>query len=378
MSSSEVVPLGYMPPPMNRRTLWRRIPTVVFPATFAESITISLAALIVSLVLFGIFVSFSGVNPFEVYRLIYRGAFGTSFSWQNTLVRAAPLMLTALCVALPARIGMIVIGGEGALVIGGLLSAGWAHLVAGYSPWFVFCSMAFVGTVAGGLWVAAAGALRLYRGVNETISTLLLNYIAIALLNHMCEGPWHDPASLNNPSTWDIGAANMLGKIFDSDVHWGLVYGLVACFLCWLLMNHTIFGFSARIVGGNARAAKLVGLSIGKISMIACFLGGAAAALAGVVEVAAVQGKANADIVAGYGYQGILVAFMARQNPIAIIPVAILLGGIGASGGLLQRSVHLSDAAVQVLQGTIFIVILGFETLYGRFKIFQPKGARGG
>ena len=90
------------------------------------------------------------------------------------------------------------------------------------------------------------------------------------------------------------------------------------------------------------------------------------------MEVVAVQGKANANIVAGYGYQGILVAFMARQNPIAIIPVAILLGGIGASGGLLQRSVHLSDAAVQVLQGIIFIVILGFETFYGRFKIFQP------
>ena len=376
--STETIPLGYVPPPMNRQTLWRRIPTIIVPASFAESITISLAALLVSMIIFGIFVTLSGANPFEVYRLIYRGAFGTSFSWQNTLVRAAPLMLTGLCVALPARVGMIIIGGEGALVIGGLMAAGWAHLVQGWSPWPVFISMAVVGTVAGGLWVTLAGVLRLYRGVNETISSLLLTYIAIAILNHMCEGPWHDPLSLNNPSTWEIGSANMLGHMFGSDIHWGLMYGMVACVLAFILMDHTVFGFSARIIGGNSRAAKLVGLSIGKISLLACFLGGAAAALAGVVEVAAVQGKANASLVANYGYQGILVAFMARQNPLAIIPVAVLMGGIGASGGLLQRQQHLPDAAVLVLQGIIFIVILGFETFYGRLKIFQPKGVSRG
>jgi simple sugar transport system permease protein len=376
--TTETVPLGYQPPPMNRQTLWRRIPAIIVPASFAESITISVAALLASMIVFGIFVTLSGANPFEVYHLIYRGAFGTTFSWQNTLVRAAPLMLTALCVALPARVGMIIIGGEGALVIGGLMAAGWAHVVQGMSPWTVFLSMAVVGTVSGGLWVLLAGVLRLYRGVNETISSLLLTYIAIAILNHMCEGPWHDPTSLNNPSTWEIGSANMLGHIFSSDIHWGLVYGVVACVFAWLLMDHTVFGFSARIIGGNSRAAKLIGLSIGRISMLACFLAGAAAALAGVVEVAAVQGKANASLVAGYGYQGILVAFMARQNPLAIIPVAILMGGIAASGGLLQREQNLPDAAVLVLQGIIFVMILGFETFYGRLKIFQSKGvARG-
>ena len=374
----ETVPIGYVPPPMNRQTLWRRIPTIVFPASLAESITISMAALIASMLVFGLFVMLSGASPLEVYALIYRGAFGTWFSWQNTLVRAAPLMLTALCVALPARVGMIIIGGEGALVIGGLIAAGAAHLVGGASPWIVFLSMTVIGTLAGGLWVLLAGVLRLYRGVNETISSLLLTYIAIAVLNHMCEGPWHDPASLNNPSTWEVGPANMLGAIPGTEIHWGLVYGIVACVLAWILMDHTVYGFSARIIGGNSRAAKLIGLSIGKISLLACFLGGAAAALAGVVEVAAVQGKANAALVAGYGYQGILVAFLARQNPLAIIPVAILLGGIAASNGLLQSHAHLPDAAVLVFQGIIFLMILGFETFYGRLKIFQPRGvARG-
>src|SRR5260370_33295728 len=106
----ETVPIGYVPPPMNRQTLWRRIPTIVFPASFAESVTISLAALIASMLVFGLFVMLSGASPLEVYALIYRGAFGTCLSWQNTLVRAAPLLRTALCVPLPARLARIIIG----------------------------------------------------------------------------------------------------------------------------------------------------------------------------------------------------------------------------------------------------------------------------
>jgi simple sugar transport system permease protein len=184
----------------------------------------------------------------------------------------------------------------------------------------------------------------------------------------------HDPESLNTPSTWYIGDANMLGKMFGSDVHWGLGFGLIICVITYLLMDHTILGFAAKIAGGNIRAARVAGLSVGKITVLICGLAGACAGLAGVVEVAAVQGRANANITApGYGYTGILVAFIARANPLAVIPVAILIGGIGASGGLLQRRQHLPDATVLVLQGIIFLMILSFETFYGRFKIFQRK-----
>ncbi len=161
-------------------------------------------------------------------------------------------------------------------------------------------------------------------------------------------------------------------------MNWGLVIGVVACVACWVLMNHTTFGFSARIVGGNVRAAKVAGLSLGKIILLTCLLGGAAAGIAGAIEVAGHEGRCNATMVAGYGYAGILVAFLARQNPLAIIPIAMLLGGIDASKGLLQRHLHLPDATVRVLQGTIFLMILASETYYGRLKIFQktevPRG----
>ena len=146
-----------------------------------------------------------------------------------------------------------------------------------------------------------------------------------------------DPASLNKPSTREIGAANMIGSIPGTDVHWGLVFGLVAAFASYILIYHTVFGFAARVAGGNIRAAKIVGLGVSKLILTICFLAGGAAGLAGMIEVAAVQGRTNANLAAGYGFTGILVAFLARQNPLAIIPVAILLGGISASGGLLQR-----------------------------------------
>lgn len=339
-------------------------------ARLLDEALVPLLAFVVSLVLFGGFVALSGHSPLDVFAEMYRGAFGTWFSFQNTLLRAAPLMLTGLCCALPARLGLMVIGGEGAVVVGGVAAAVVPLALGGASPLVVTITMMIAGMVAGALWVGASGALRALRGVNETISSLLLSYIAIALLNHLVEGPLKDPASLNKPSTAYIGDENLLGNIPGLDVHWGLVYGLVACLFCYVLMDVTTFGFAGRIVGGNPRAARLSGISVGRLVIITCAIAGAFAGLAGMVEVAAVHGKANASLIAGYGYAGILVAFLARHSPLAVIPVALLLGGIGASGGLLQRTFGLPDATVNVLQGILFVVLLAAETFRGKLKLF--------
>jgi ABC-type uncharacterized transport system permease subunit len=319
-----------------------------------------------ALLLFGIFMAIIGRSPLEVYGQMWRGSFGTWFSFQNTLLRAAPLMLTALATALPGRLGLVVLGGEGALVLGGLMAAVVGAHLGTAGPTTVKLSMLVVGACTGGVWIGIVGILRARRGVNETISSLLLNYVAIALLNHFVEGPLRDPASLNKPSTLPIGDDNMLGSIPGLDVHWGLVFGLVACVGGWFLMRGTLFGFSARIVGGNVRAAMLNGLPVGRLIVLTTFLAGAAAGLAGSVEVAAIHGTANASLIAGYGYTGVLVAFIARQNALAVIPVSIIIGGISASGGLLQRAFDLPDATVNVLQGMLFICILFSETFNAR------------
>ncbi|MEO8685434.1 MAG: ABC transporter permease, partial [Devosia sp.] len=131
-------------------------------------------------------------------------------------------------------------------------------------------------------------------------------------------------------------------------------------------------GFAARMTGGNPRAALAQGLPVGFLVVTCCVIAGAGAGLAGFFEVAAIHGQANASLVAGYGFTGILVAFLARHNPLAVIPVAILFGAIAAAGGLVQRRMGMPDATVLVLQGIIFVVLLTSETLYGRIKLFQP------
>jgi ABC-type uncharacterized transport system permease subunit len=342
----------------------------------SEFIAIPLFALIVTAILFSLFLIVLGRSPVQFFSLLWQGGFGTAFSWQNTLVRATPLIFTALCVALPPSLGLVVIGGEGALVLGGFAAAvaalpfiGWA------SPLLTMPAMILAAVVAGGLWIGAVGALRHYRGVNETISSLLLFYIAVAIMNFFVEGALRDPGNPNKPSTTPIGEANMVSTIPGTDVHWGLVVGVVLAVILWFVMNRTTFGFAARVTGGNVRAARAQGLPVGKLIVVSCAIAGASAGLAGFFEVAAIQGRANASIAAGYGFTGILVAFLARQNPLAIVPVAILLGGIAAAGGLIQRRMGMPDATVTVLMGLMFLVLLVSETLYGRFAIFKSRSA---
>lgn len=322
-------------------------------------------ALAAALLVFGAFVALSGASAVDAWRLLFMGAFGDWFSWQNTLTRAAPLMLTALCVALPMRAGLIVIGGEGALVLGGLGAAGLPYLVplpAGVAGTVLVCA---AGAVVGAAWIAIAGALRQYRGVNETISSLLLAYTAIAIFKQLVEGPLRDPATLNKPSTRALDEALRIGGMAGSEVHWGFVVGVVACLGLGVWLVFTARGFALRVVGGNPRAAQLVGLPATGLILLACALGGGCAGLAGAIEVAAVHTNANASLIAGYGYAGILVSFIARHQPLAIVPVAILFGGFGAAGSLLQRRLGLPDASVQVLQGIAFVFILASEALRG-------------
>lgn len=328
-----------------------------------NNIALPVAAIVAALGVFGMFVSFAGVNPVDVWLLLFKGAFGDWFSWQNTLQRAAPLMLTALCVAVPARAGLVVIGGEGALVLGGLACAAVAHALPVPESVVGTAILCLAGALVGAFWVALAGWLRQYRGINETISSLLLAYIALGLFKHLVEGPLRDPASLNKPSTYTLSESLRIGGIVGSDVHWGLVLGVLACVGLASWMRWTASGFAVRVVGGNPRAAQLVGLPASRLIVTACALGGACAGVAGAVEVAAVHTNANVSLIAFYGYTGILVSFIARHHPLAIIPVAILFGGFGAAGSMLQRRLGLPDASVLVLQGIAFVLILASEAL---------------
>ncbi len=339
----------------------------------AEAVLVPLGAMLAGLLVFGVFCAALGVNPLAVYASIYKGGFGSWYSWQNTLVRASPLLLCALCTALPARAGIIVIGNEGALVVGGLGAMAAGLATASLAPMVSLPAMAIAAMVCGGGWIAASVALQHYRGVSAVISGLLLNYLAIALMDQLVEGPMRDPSSLNNPASYPLASDHRLGYFAGTHVHRGLIFGIAACLLAWFLIERTTFGFGMKISGGNVRAARLAGLPVGRLVVTAGFLGGACAGIAGMVEVAAVHGRANESLNAGYGYVGILVAFLSRQNPLAIILVSLLVGGLLAGGGMLQRANDLPDATISVLQGILFLFILLSDTVYGRLRLPRSR-----
>ena len=220
---------------------------------FADNIGLPVLAIALALLLFGALVSMAGVSPVEVWVLLFKGAFGDWYSWQNTLQRAAPLILTALCVAIPARAGLVIIGGEGALVLGGLACAALPYAVplpANVVGSLLVCA---AGAAAGAVWVALAGWLRQARGINETISSLLLAYVAIGLFKHFVEGTLRDPGSLNKPSTYalpeGIRIGGMGGRTSIGALHLGCWPALALVFGCVGRLRALRCGLSGVICG---------------------------------------------------------------------------------------------------------------------------------
>jgi simple sugar transport system permease protein len=339
-----------------------------------------MGAIGLALILFGLFCCLLGKDPFEVYRSIYTAGFGRWSSFQNSLLRASPLMLCSLCTILPAQVGLIVIGNEGALIVGALFATLIGLSLNGAPAGLAQIAMVTASLMGGGLWIGLLGLMKVRRGVNETIAGLLLNYVAIALLNFLVEGPLRDPASLNHPASYPIADSHLLADLPGMRVHPGLLFGVIAVLLSAWLIYRTPMGFAARISGGNLRAAQIVGLPVDRLLLTFCVLGGAAAGLAGMVEVASVHGRANDALIAGYGYGGVLVSFVARQNPLGAVVVSVLLGGILASGGILQRAHALPDATVLIFQGIVFLCVLWSDSWYGRLQPFcqtliQGKGS---
>jgi simple sugar transport system permease protein len=165
----------------------------------------------------------------------------------------------------------------------------------------------------------------------------------------------------------------MLATIPGSTIHTGLIFGVIACIAGYIWIYHTRQGFAARIIGGNIRAGRIVGLPVERLILGGCFAGGCAAGLGGMIEVAAVQGSVSSDLATGVGYAGVLAAFLARQNPLALVPVAILLGGVDAAGGLLQQQLNTPDSTTLVLRGILFVMLLTSEAMFGGFRLLRPK-----
>ncbi|MBX4899829.1 ABC transporter permease [Rhizobium bangladeshense] len=322
------------------------------------AVTAPLGAVIVASILFAMFVGLYGFDPLKIFTFILEGGFGSGFAWQDTLSRAAPLILVGLAVAIPAQAGMVIIGGEGALVLGGLAAAVITLPFIGAPPLPMQIMMIVAGCIVGAIWFGLVGLLRQWRGLNETITSLLLVYIGLAIFNQLVEGVLRDPGSLDKPSTHPIDVSYMLPAIPGTYIHIGLLIAMLMALVAFVFIHFTKWGFALRVVGGSERVARMIGLRVNRWIIGAAAAGGAMAGMAGAIEVAAVQGTANSSLHVGYGFSGILVAFLSRHYPLAVIPVSILIGGVQASGSLLQRRLGLPEATVLVFQGIIFVCVL--------------------
>ena len=340
-----------------------------------------LAAFIVGAAVIGL----AGVDPLAAYRELFSDPFGSGFGLTETLVKATPLILTGLAVLVPARMRLWNIGAEGQFQLGAIGATAVALFTPlGRTPVAV-PAILLAGMAAGAAWCLIPGALRAWLQVNETITTLLLNYVALLFVDYLIYGPWKDPASRGFPLSATFPAAAKLPTLIPGTrVHLGLLLAVAAAVAVAIVLSRTRWGFEIRVIGDNPVCARYAGIDLIRNTLLVMGLAGALAGLAGAGEASAIAGRLQRGLSPGYGYTGIIVAWLAQLNPIAAVLVAVLLGGLFLGGDALQISLGLPIAVVNMLQGLIFFFVLGGEIIVAYRVVIRrrapaqvsPAGAR--
>jgi len=307
--------------------------------------------------------AFMGANPAEAYSVMFQGAFGTWGRFSEVLVKASALMLTGLAVILAARMNLWNIGCEGQLVMGAVFASGLALSFGGALPAAAMIPLIFLGGAAGGAaWAAGPAWLRSRLGVSEIITTLLLNYVAIALMEHLYFGAWRDPAGFGYPGTAIFAESARLPRLWGTRVHPGLFFGIIgAIALAWTLAK-TRWGYELTVMGLGPKAADYAGMNASRRGFWVLILSGALAGVAGMAEVTAIHGRLQQGVSIGYGYDGVIVACLARLNP-ALAPVAAgVLAAVLVGGEYLQTRMRLPSAASLVIEAALLLSLLWLQT----------------
>lgn len=318
-----------------------------------------------ALAVFGVFLAMKGAPPLEVYHNMLQSMVGSNVRISEVLVKWTPILLTGLAVAVPARAGLFNIGGEGQLVLGAIGAAGVAHALNGEltaAP--TLALMALGGSLLGAAWALIGAFLKLATRVSEAISTLLLNYVAILLLEYLVNGPWKDPASLGFPEGKAVGDTARFGLILsDTRLHFGVLVAAIVALIVWFVLRGTAWGFRLRVAGGNAEAARRAGMRVGLLIVSAMAVGGLLAGLAGMIQVAGVEGRVRPGMAAGVGFIGFLASWMAAHKPGHVALAALLLAAIAVGGDSLQIDAGLPSATVNVLMALVLLAVLSRKTM---------------
>jgi general nucleoside transport system permease protein len=336
-----------------------------------QTIVSPIASVLLSLLLGALLLAFSGYNPKEVYTAMFVGVFGSSYAISETVLKSIPLMLTGLGVGIAMKMRLWNIGAEGQLLMGAC-AASWLALFGPDWPWYLMLpGMVLLSMLAGGLWAVVAAIPKALWNINEIITTLMLNYIAILWIRYLVQGPWREGAF---PFTAKFPPAATLPTLAGSRIHTGLYFALVAAVILFFILMRSKWGFEIRVIGSSISAARYAGMNVFKNILLTLFLSGSLAGLAGMAELSGVFHRLQDNLAAGAGYTAIIIASLARGNPLFILLVSFLFGAL-LLGGTSAQTVGVSASIAAMLQGGIlfFLLIGDFFLRYRMRRIVSDK-----
>ncbi|HSN77778.1 MAG TPA: ABC transporter permease [Anaerolineae bacterium] len=307
-----------------------------------------------------------GVNPLEAYGALFQGAFGTVSGLTQTLTKATPLLLVALGICIAFRGGVINIGGEGQIIVGAI-SAAWVALTFDSLPGILLIPLTLgAGVLGGAVWGGIAGVLKARFGVNEILTTVMLNAIALQLMNFLLRGPMLDPEQLaagtNVPQSATLPDQVWLLRLVPRTLlHTGLILAIVLAVLVYIFLWRTTIGFRIRAVGLNPSAARYAGIPVQRYVALAMILSGAFAGLAGAVEVTGVHHRMIEGLSGGYGFSGIVAALFGKLHPLGAIPASIIFGGLLVGADKMQRTVQVPSSLVVAVNGLIVLFVVASD-----------------
>lgn len=344
-----------------------------FPAAYVPVIRWA-GALFAAVAVFALLVASRGADPVSVFADAWTNTVLSRTAVEEILVKAAPLTLAALAVVIPAKAGMVNVGGEGQLVIGAVAAGGVALALDQVAPGgVVILAMGVAGALAGAAWVGIAAWLRLVVQINEAVTTLLLNFVAIDLLLFLIYQPWRDSAGSGQPASRPLADAAKLPVFTGTGVHVGVTLVAVAVVAVWLLLRYTAWGFNLATVGGNPEAARRAGLPVRRLMLGSLLLGGALAGLGGMIHFAGVEYQLRPGLLATIGYVAFLASWLGRHRPLWVLVASVVLSGFIVSGDSLQLDAGLPAATANVLTGLVLVAVLGWTGSRAWF----PNGRRG-
>lgn len=323
----------------------------------------TLGALIMVFAVSTLLVLWAGAPVAQTYGLLVEGAFGSVFAWSETLTRAVPLIFTGLAAAVAFRARLFNIGAEGQLYAGAIaaVAIGGLHDGAGFAlpPTLLFVLMLLGAAAAGALVLLGPALLKSKLGVDEVVTTLLLNFIVLLGVSALLDGPMKDPLSMGWPQSVALVGDLELGKLIpQTRLHTGLLYALGCALAVWVVMKYSTFGFDVRATGANAKAASFVGVKVTKTVVCVALLSGALAGLGGAIEVAGRTSYVTLDMSPGYGYAGIVIAMLAALNPVGVIAASILVAGVLVGADSMSRAVGVPTYLSDVMVATALIAVL--------------------